>query len=202
MRWKHSALGTSIDDLDVCIVEPSRFHLSLVRQMILHMQVDVVRIHEEASQALLDLVGHPAKMVVVDADLPEPVSVQRFVRALRHVTLQPLCYVPIVVTMSRPTERRVHDILACGVHNLVVKPFSLEQLRVRIARVLEDRRELVLEGEHYVLEGMRERLASRRSKIDLPALASVLGRTTGDRTSAAQAVIDSILFPVPAVSRA
>jgi DNA-binding NarL/FixJ family response regulator len=203
MQCHNPVLGRTIADLDICLVEPSRYFQMLVRTMILHMRVERVRVHDAPTAALHDLLVHPCNLILVDADLPPPVSVVRFVRALRHVTLQPLCHVPIIVTFSRPNERLVHDVLDSGVQAVLVKPFSASALKQRLERILIDGRTLVLDRDRFVLDGVRERLDASRRKVELPAVAAMFGPAgAGPANASLQAVIDSILFPEPAPAAA
>lgn len=81
-----------------------------------------VRLFQQAGPALL----------VVDWDLDRGAELIRLAQARKaEERAQP----PIVVTIEQPTRRQVEKILALGVTNIVVKPYSAKLMRSRLEQV-------------------------------------------------------------------
>lgn len=195
MQWPHIAFGQDRGQLRIAVIDPSRVYHSWIRTMLIHMHVARVVCYDDVALALRSVILQPPSLVIIDAELPAPVTCLRLVRSLRHSTLAPLCHTPILIIARNPTERLVEGALRCGAQLVLAKPFSAKALRQRIDWIARDTRGFVLDGEHYVIDGVGEQLDSKKRRTQTPAIAALLG--AGDRwgdAAALQGLIDTIVF--------
>ncbi len=197
MAPSHVALDIGRNDFEVLVLEPSRFFQSLTRMMLVHMNIARVRLYEEAVPALHDLILDPCDVVIVDANLPARFSCLKLIKGLKHASLAPLCYIPIIVTSLAPTEQFVSAAARCGAHTVLAKPFSTSSLRQRIEWAISDHHTYVVDGGYYVIEGMVKTIEARSRRASMPALAQLMKDPQHSFTEAAavQSMIDQILFP-------
>lgn len=191
----HISLDIGRDDFEVLVLDPCKFFQSLTRTMLVHMNVSRVRLYDEAVPALHDLILDPCDVVIVDSALPSRFSCLRLVRGLKHASLAPLCYIPVIVTSVAPTENFVTAAARCGAHTVLAKPFSTSSLRARIEWALAEHHQYVVENGFCVIEGMLHSIEARTKRASMPALASLMQNTgqTWSETAAVQSMIDQIL---------
>jgi len=89
-----------------------------------------VRSAPNALQALRDVAEHPPDAVILDLGLPDLDGVD----ALKM--LRGLIDVPVIVATARDAEQEIVRLLNAGADDYLVKPFSGEHLRARLAAVL------------------------------------------------------------------
>ncbi len=160
---------------EVFVLDSSKFYLSLTRSMLVHMSVGRVRSYDDPVHALRELLLEPGGLIIVDADLPARFSCLRLIRGLRHASLAPLCFAPIIVTSAYPTEPFVDGAMRHGAHTILAKPFSPLALKQRIDWCLADRQKLVIKEGYYVVEESIKAVEARATRAALPALAALLG---------------------------
>ncbi len=196
---RKSTLSIGRSEFEVIVLDPSKFFQSLTRMMLAQMDVSRIRIYDEAVPALHDLILEPCDVVIVDADLPQRFSCMKLIAGLKHASLAPLCYIPVIVTSVAPTESFVTQAARNGAHAVLAKPFSPLSLRQRIEWALSDHHSYVMDQERYIIEGVTRAIDARTKRASLPALASLMNNVTeGERwneASVVQSMIDKILFP-------
>jgi two-component system chemotaxis response regulator CheY len=96
------AYGRSIDSLDVVLVQDNRGSQAIMRSMISSLRVRRLRVFERAEEALGQMMIDPPHVVVTDWDM-KPMSGYRFIRTVRGKSMEPLCFVPIIVAMVNAT---------------------------------------------------------------------------------------------------
>jgi DNA-binding response OmpR family regulator len=147
-----------------------------------------VRSAATALQALREVAENPPDAVILDLGLPDLDGVD----ALKM--LRGLVDVPVIVATARDAEQEIVRLLNAGADDYLVKPFSGEHLRARLAAVLRrtsagsPRAEVVTVGELVVDFDCREAtlagrpLALTRKEFDLLAfLARQPGRVVSRR---------------------
>jgi DNA-binding response OmpR family regulator len=132
-----------------------------------------VRSASTALQALRDVAQNPPDAVILDLGLPDLDGVD----ALKM--LRGIVDVPVIVATARDAETEIVRLLNAGADDYLVKPFSGEHLRARLAAVLRrsgaDRAEVASVGELSVDFERREAtlagqsLALTRKEFDLLA---------------------------------
>jgi DNA-binding response OmpR family regulator len=132
-----------------------------------------VRSASTALQALRDVAQNPPDAVILDLGLPDLDGVD----ALKM--LRGIVDVPVIVATARDAETEIVRLLNAGADDYLVKPFSGEHLRARLAAVLRragsERAEVVTVGQLCVDFERREAtlagqvLALTRKEFDLLA---------------------------------
>jgi DNA-binding response OmpR family regulator len=132
-----------------------------------------VRSASTALQALRDVAQNPPDAVILDLGLPDLDGVD----ALKM--LRGIVDVPVIVATARDAETEIVRLLNAGADDYLVKPFSGEHLRARLAAVLRrsgtDRAEVAVVGQLCVDFERREAtlagrpLALTRKEFDLLA---------------------------------
>jgi DNA-binding response OmpR family regulator len=166
--------STQIDALDATVINPRKYELSLVRQMLVHAGVRRVRCYDDPAQALRELLQEPSGLIILDQHLPRMFSCARLVRGLRQATLVPICLAAIVVTSTWPTASFVHTIMQSGANSVLTRPFSPKALQMRILRALADRSKLENRDGHYLVAEIVDSMEARELSSNPFKLASVL----------------------------
>lgn len=194
---RSSLLNIGRADFEVIVLDQSKFSQSLTRMMLVHMNVARIRIFDEAVPALHDLILDPSDLVIVDADLPARFSCLKLIQGLKHASLAPLCYIPIIVTAATPTEQLVTAVGRSGAHAVLAKPFSPLALRQRIEWALSDHHTYVIESDRYVIEGVASTIEARSKRASLPAIAGLMSEQgqAWSQAAAVQSMIDQIISP-------
>lgn len=187
MLNRSSSLRIGRSEFEVIVLDPCKFYHSLTRMMLLHMNIARIRIYEEPVPAMHDLILSPSDLVIVDADLPVRFSCLKLLQGLKHASLAPLCYIPVIVTAAKPTERFVTAAAQSGAHAVLAKPFSPLGLRQRIEWALSPHHSYVIENDRHVIEGMANAIEARTKRASLPGIASLM-REQGQSWSEAAAV--------------
>jgi response regulator RpfG family c-di-GMP phosphodiesterase len=116
--------------------------------------------------ALEQLRRHPVSLMLSDLKMPGLNGVE----LIRHVREQHPDVAVMMITAVPDVEAAV-SCLANGAMDYLVKPFHLEEVRVRAAKAM-DRRRLILENRHYQ-ERLKERVVAQASRIEEMFLAGV-----------------------------
>jgi DNA-binding response OmpR family regulator len=151
----------NIYSLEVSVLDISKFQLSLTRSILSQMGVRRIRVSDQLDAVLDALLTEPSGLLIVDSKLPEGMPCLRLVRRLRSPVFQPLCFMPIIVTSTAPTDRFVESAIRNGANYVVAKPFSLRVLQQRIQRVIADNDKLELKDDRYVLKEMIDSMEAR-----------------------------------------
>ena len=133
-----------------------------LRQVLMHiMRNDGFRCLEAASgeEALEQLRRHPVSLMLSDLKMPGMSGVE----LLRRVHEQQPDVAVVMITAVPDVEAAV-SCLANGAMDYLLKPFLIEEVRVRVTKAM-DRRRLVLENRHYQ-ERLRERVVAQASRLE------------------------------------
>lgn len=160
----HSAYGLTLDSLDIVIVDDSRTVLTMIRSMISSLKVARVRTFDRGDLALQAMLHEPPNVILTDLVM-NPMSGTQLLHLVRQKTMVPLCFVPVVVITAHATQKRVAQLFQAGAHHVLAKPLSASVLQSRLMSLLKDDRLMDLEGDRYIISGMRETLREKRSKL-------------------------------------
>lgn len=187
----------NISTLEVAVIDSSKFQLSQTRTMLSQIGVRRTRTYDNPIESLTELMAEPCGMFLIDADLPMNISSLELIYGLRDPAIVPLCFTPILVTVSEPTKSYVEDAIRHGANSVLAKPFSPLVLKQRIERTLEDRDKLVLKDGRYVVAEMLDTMEARALSSD-PSMLAAIVHGGGDQRSpraALWSMIETMLKP-------
>jgi DNA-binding NarL/FixJ family response regulator len=143
------------------------------------------------------MMAEPSGLIVVDAYLPMNISCPRLVYGLRDPAIVPLCFTPIIITVSMPTKSFAEEAIRHGANSVLAKPYSPMALKQRIQRVVADRDKLVLKDGRYIMTEILDTMEARALSSDPSMLAAIL-HAGGDGPSpkaALNAMIEMLWTP-------
>lgn len=195
---RHAACGVAFDELNIVVIEPSRSMQTIVRSMLQPLRPRRLRTYDTATDALRDMLIEPPNLVMTDWKM-EPMSGLRLLKVMRHTSMTPLCFVPVIVITGNATRSSVESAFRAGAHAVMVKPFAPAAMRRRLEWIVQDQREFTLQGETWVVDGVAEVLDQQRDKERLPAIVAEL--RAGENASEdarpgsedAQSIVDKIV---------
>ena len=120
------ALTTSLADLSVLLVEPSRMQANLVSRMLQHQGVRQVHIAENGQAALLKLKSDSAGMMVVSSLYLPDMAGTDLVAAMRAD--EDLETIPFILISSETRPQVLEPVRQSGACSIVTKPFNEQQL--------------------------------------------------------------------------
>ncbi|MGV8996957.1 MAG: response regulator [Parvibaculaceae bacterium] len=143
-----TALGKSLKDLDILIVDDNANMRLLVRTILRSFGLPDARQARDGTTALAELERKVPSLIISDWEMA-PMNGLDFIRAVRRVGREPLCFVPIVVLTAHASRPLIEEAFASGATQLLVKPVTPANLLQRISWVLEDDRPFVKAGDIY-----------------------------------------------------
>ena len=169
----HTALGMAVEDLNIVLIDPSRTMQTILRSILQQMRPKRLRVHDSAQEALRDMMNEPPDLVLTEWRMDQ-MSGSALIKAMRHKSMEPLCFIPIIVITGSATRSSVETALKIGAQSLLVKPVSPTSLRQRIEWVVRDERPMVLQGTNYVIDGVSATLEAQQAKKRLPSILNQL----------------------------
>jgi response regulator RpfG family c-di-GMP phosphodiesterase len=151
---------------EYCLVVDDEARL---RQILMHvMRTDGFRCVEASNgmEALDQLERQPVTLILSDLRMPQMDGME----LLRQVRARFPDVAMMMITAVADVEAAV-SCLALGAMDYLIKPFHLEEVRVRVGQALE-RRRLILENRDYQ-EQLEERVAAQASRLEEMFLAGV-----------------------------
>ena len=184
----------NISTLEVAVLDGSKFQLSLTRTMLSQIGVRRTRTYDHPIEALSEVMAEPCGLIVVDADLPMNISSLQLVYGLRDPAIVPLCFTPIVITVTDPTKSFVEEAIRHGANSVLAKPYSPLALKQRMERALADRDKLVVKDGRYVVAEILDTMEARALSSDPSMLAAILhsGGETPSPKAALKTMIDML----------
>ncbi len=149
----HTAYRQSIGDLDIAVLDGNKAMGLVLKSMIGHLGVRSVRVFRTPEEALRGVRARPPHLIVLDWRFG-PAGACQFMETLRHRSMWPVCFAPILLLTNRASRWTIARGLRAGAQTVLVKPFSSSALYRRLLWMLEDSRRLELEGTRYVIAGM------------------------------------------------
>tara|TARA_R110000824_G_scaffold155226_6_gene327838 strand:- start:136748 stop:137281 length:534 start_codon:yes stop_codon:yes gene_type:complete len=142
------ALGMSLKDLDILIVDDNANMRLLVRTILRSFGLQDARQARDGTTALAELERRVPSLIISDWEMA-PMNGLDFIKAVRRVGREPLCFVPIIVLTAHASRPLIEQAFACGATQMLVKPVTPANLLQRINWVLEDDRPFVQVGDIY-----------------------------------------------------
>ena len=149
----HAAYRQRLEDLDVAVLDRNKAMGLVLRSMISQLGVKSVRIFQNPASVQNDLRDYAPQLIVLDWRFGNN-GAGEVIKAIRSRTMWPVCFAPIIVLTNRATHLTVSQALRAGAQSLVSKPLASSTLYQHIMAVLDDPRELISQGDHYVLSGI------------------------------------------------
>jgi PleD family two-component response regulator len=186
----HAAYGRPVEDLSIVVIDPSRQMQTILRSMLQPLRAKRLRIYDTATDALRDMLVEPPNLVLTEWRM-EPMSGFRLLKVMRHSSMAPLCFVPVVIVSGQATRSSVESAFRAGAHAVLVKPIAPSALRQRIDWLAEDARTFTTEGETWTIDGVVDLLDEKRRKEQLPAIIDEI--ELGARAHDARELVDKIV---------
>jgi two-component system chemotaxis response regulator CheY len=137
-----------LKDLDILIVDDNANMRLLVRTILRSFGLTDARQARDGTTALAELERKVPSLIISDWEMA-PMNGLDFIRAVRRVGREPLCFVPIIVLTAHASRPLIETAFANGATQLLVKPVTPANLLQRISWVLEDDRPFTKAGEIY-----------------------------------------------------
>nr|WP_321456842.1 response regulator [uncultured Cohaesibacter sp.] len=188
----HAAYGLSVESLDIVIVDDSKSVLTMIRSMISSLKVARVRSYDRGDVALHAIMHEPPNVIITDLNMA-PMSGLQLISLIRRNTMEPLCFIPVIVITAHATEQSVAKLFETGAHHVLAKPMSSTALQQRLLSLSSDKRLMRLDGDRYVIDGMHEVLEEKRSKLRSLAKARMFHEQTLPQAKKTQRAVDRIL---------
>lgn len=175
----HLAYNIPLEQLEIVIVDDSRLSQTITRTFLQPLRVRRMRFYEDAMQAIREMADDVPHLLIASWQTGN-VSGQRLLKSLRNRQMGTLALTPVLIMMSNPIRRDAETAYRHGAQAIITKPFSLTGLHRRIQWMLEDSRPLCLEGDNYIIDGVKKHLAELQSKRSSDfqnlAMATAIGR--------------------------
>jgi signal transduction histidine kinase len=130
----------------------------------------------------------PPDLILTDFNMPKMTGQELLQRLRQEASLDD---VPVIVLTGHEDDQLRVDLLRNGAQDFLVKPFSVEELRVRIANLLrvKQARELLqdeLQSRERDIGALIAEVASRRAALQAALEAAQIARDTAERASQAK----------------
>jgi two-component system chemotaxis response regulator CheY len=124
------------DAAHILIVDDSATTRAVIRRTLSIAGVRAAALYEAASgQAALDVLrANRVDLILADLHMPEMDGVEMSRRVLADPRTRSI---PIVVVSAEPSDARVAELRAMGVSGFLRKPFTPEQVRDAVTKVME-----------------------------------------------------------------
>jgi PleD family two-component response regulator len=144
-------LETSIQSLDILIVDGNVFMRRLTRMMLMNLGARSVTEAADGLTALDMIRDNDPDVVLLEWDIPL-LDGMELMRIVRSPGVFPRPNIPIIMLTDRAHRWSVHEALRLGVHEYLIKPVSPKALRDRLMSIVAKPREMMQLGENYVPE--------------------------------------------------
>ncbi|WP_157747833.1 PleD family two-component system response regulator [Cohaesibacter sp. ES.047] len=145
-------------------MDDSKTILTMIRSMISALKVARVRSFDRGDLALHAILQEPPNVILTDLAM-SPMSGMQLIKLIRQQTMEPLCFIPVIVITAHATQARVAQLFEIGAHHVLAKPLSSAVLQNRLRALSSDRRVMRLDGDRYVIDGMHEVLLEKQSRL-------------------------------------
>jgi DNA-binding NtrC family response regulator len=164
----HRAFGRDLDSFVVSAFDNRTPMLSLMRAMLAAIGTGRIETYESPTEAM-DATARNAPDLIVAAAAMQPLTGPALVKAMRHLSAGPLCFVPVMIMSAHAKSGLFEEALRAGAYQVLVLPTSASTLYRRLDWLLNDDRPFELRGEHSVVAGMEERLSLCFPRLRLDA---------------------------------
>ncbi len=188
----HAAFGLPVESFDVVLVEDSKPMQAILRSILMSVKVGRVRAFDNAVDALESMLIEPPNVIITDWRMA-PVSGYRLMRTIRHRSLEPLCFVPVIFITAHGTKALVDKVMRGGAHFLLVKPVAPAILLARLQSLSTDNRHFeLLDSHYYGLTGAAETFGPAEDLRERRVRRQALHRHAVQRAGQFQNLVDKI----------
>lgn len=140
--------GYDLSGLNVLVAEDNEFMRKILVRMLHGLGVGTVHAVENGQEAVT-LLGKFAPDILFTDWLMEPLDGLALLRWVRQSEHSPNRYLPIVMVTGYTDRRRVFQARDAGVHEFLVKPFSVKALATRIESIIERPRPFIRSPDYF-----------------------------------------------------
>lgn len=121
--------------INVLIVDDSSVMRKIVERSLRQANLEIAEVLEagNGAEALAVLKARPVDLILSDINMPVMDGIE-FVRQFSGQSTQKI---PIVMVTTEGSESRVVEALGCGARAYIRKPFTPDQIRERVAPLVE-----------------------------------------------------------------
>ncbi len=189
----HLAYGLAPQSLDIAVVEDSKPMQTVLRSILATMRPARIRVYDSAEAALSSMLQDPPNLIITDWRLGK-ISGYGLLRMIRQQHMQPLCLVPVIFVTAHATRMHVEKALRGGAQHLLVKPIAPARLQQCISWVLNDAREMEVDGDgNLEVVGVNRRLDQDRERWQTADRARAYHRHMRKLATEFQDQVDSII---------
>lgn len=139
----HTAIR--LDELNVMLVDRSKFTRSLVRPLMYAMGFRNFTEASDGQEALEELTHKPADLIITGWEM-SPVGGLEFIKTLRNSPDSPCPGVDVIILTGNTERQNVLQARDAGMTEFLAKPLSADKLYARVMSVLKYPRPFVEEG--------------------------------------------------------
>lgn len=161
----HAAYGLPLEELDIVAIDDSKAMQGIYRSIFSSFRTKRARVYGDPERAMNAMLLEPPNVLLLDWRM-ESTSGAKLLRTLRLKQMDPLCFLPVIVVSAYGTQTVVELAYRLGANNFLLKPISPEVLIKRLQWIASDSRDIRLENDRYVIEGVDDQLAEHRNKAE------------------------------------
>lgn len=161
----HAAYGLPLEELDIVAIDDSKPMQGIYRSIFSSFRTKRARVYGDPERAMNAMLLEPPNVLLLDWRM-ESTSGAKLLRTLRLKQMDPLCFLPVIVISAYGTQTVVELAYRLGANNFLLKPISPESLIKRLQWIASDSRDIRLENDRYVIEGVDGQLAEHRHKAE------------------------------------
>lgn len=150
MRF-HTAYGLDVTQLDIVAIDDNEHSLAIIEAILKAFRVARLRCFTKSAEAIDSMNLFPANILITDWRMGSHNGCE-FVSELRHTSMTPHCFMPIIMLTANKSVRLQEEALACGATSFLPKPISAQSLYRALEETSQDRRRLIKKGEYFQIE--------------------------------------------------
>lgn len=124
-----------LQDLTILVVDDFRTMRSVIRNILKRIEItDVLEAHD-GQNALEVLEENPVDLILSDWNMPRMAGIE-FLRQVR--AREETRDIPFVMITAEGMRENIVEAIQAGANGYIIKPFTPEQLREKIERIVEE----------------------------------------------------------------
>lgn len=145
MFMKKPSSAVRLDELNVMLVDASKFTRKLVRPLLYAMGFRKFTEASNGKEALEELRHKPADLIITGWEM-SPVGGLEFIKTLRNAPKSPCPGVDVIILTGNTERKNVLAARDAGMTEFLAKPLTADKLYARVMSVLRYPRPFVEEG--------------------------------------------------------
>lgn len=146
-------------------IDDSKAMQGIYRSIFSTLRTKRARVYGDPERAMNAMLNEPPNVLLLDWRM-NATSGAKLLRTLRLKQMDPLCFLPVIVVSAYGTQSVVELAYRLGANSFLLKPISPETLVKRLQWIAGDVRDLRLEKDRYVIEGVDLKLEQHRNKAE------------------------------------